>query len=114
MAHFAEIDENNIVVKVLVVDNSLEHRGADFLANDLRLGGTWIQTSYNHKVRKQFAGVGFTYDSVNDVFILPQPYPSWSLDENYDWKPPIEKPVETGKYFGWDEEKGEWFEAVFE
>ncbi|CAB4148598.1 hypothetical protein UFOVP537_12 [uncultured Caudovirales phage] len=114
MAHFAEIDENNIVVRVLVVDDSLEHRGADFLANDLGLGGRWIQTSYNNKIRKQFAGIGFTYDEVNDVFILPQPYPSWSLDKNYDWQPPIAQPIENGKYFDWNEEKGEWFETVFE
>jgi hypothetical protein len=113
MAHFAEI-QNNIVVRVLVVDNSLESRGADFLANDLGLGGTWVQTSFNNKIRKQFAGVGFTYDPVNDVFILPKPYPSWSLDANYDWQPPITQPVEVDKYFGWDEEKGEWFEAVVE
>ena len=67
MAHFAKI-ENNIVVEVLVVHNDLEHRGADFLANDLGLGGTWIQTSYNNNFRKQYAGIGYTYDAVNDVF----------------------------------------------
>lgn len=107
MAHFAEIDENNIVVRVLVVDNSLEHRGADFLANDLGLGGTWIQTSFNNKIRKQFAGIGFTYDPVNDVFILPRPYASWSLDKNYDWQPPIAKP-DDGKYYDWNELKQIW------
>jgi hypothetical protein len=113
MAHFAEI-QNNVVVRVLVVDNSLEHRGADFLANDLGLGGTWIQTSFNNKIRKQFAGIGFTYDPVNDVFILPKPYPSWSLDENYDWQPPIARPEEADKYFSWNEEAGEWQNATFE
>jgi hypothetical protein len=107
MAHFAEIDENNTVIRVLVVDNSLEHRGADFLANDLGLGGTWVQTSFNNKIRKQFAGVGFTYDPVNDVFILPKPYPSWSLDKNYDWKPPIEQPV-NNKNYDWNELKQIW------
>ena len=72
MAHFAEIDENNIVLRVLVVDNSLEAEGADFLANTLGLGGTWIQTSYNNNFRGRFAGIGMTYDPVNDVFVAPE------------------------------------------
>lgn len=110
MAHFAEIDENNIVQRVLVVDNSLEHRGADFLANDLGLGGNWIQTSYNNNFRKQYAGIGYFYDSVNDIFIAPQPYPSWSLDENFDWQPPISKP-ENGEWY-WIEEEMRWCENV--
>lgn len=106
MAHFAEIDKNNIVLRVLVVDNSLEHRGADFLANDLGLGGKWIQTSYNNNFRKQYAGIGFTYNPDADVFIAPQPYASWSLDENYDWQPPIPKPLEG--HWIWNEEAQEW------
>lgn len=69
MAHFAKIDENNKVVEVLVVDNSQEHRGAEFLAVDCGLGGTWVQTSYNANFRSKFAAIGDTYDSVNDVFI---------------------------------------------
>lgn len=69
MAHFAQIDSNNIVVRVLVVDNEHENRGQDFLANDLKLGGTWIQTSYNANFRGKFAGIGDTYDSENDVFV---------------------------------------------
>jgi len=83
MAHFAEIDNNNTVLRVLVVDNSLEHRGADFLANDLRLGGTWIQTSYNNNIRKNYAGIGYTYDSTRDAFIAPKPncHPEETLDE---------------------------------
>jgi hypothetical protein len=72
MAHFAEIDENNIVLRVLVVDNLLEDVGADFLANTLGLGGTWIQTSYNNNFRGKFAGIGMTYDAVNDVFVTPE------------------------------------------
>jgi hypothetical protein len=72
MAHFAEVNNNNIVVRVLVVDNSLEHRGADFLANDLGLGGTWIQTSYNSTIRYKYAAIGDTYDPVADVFIAPK------------------------------------------
>ena len=106
MAHFAEINDNNIVQRVLVVNNSLEHRGADFLANDLGLGGHWIQTSYNNNFRKQFAGIGFTYDADADVFIAPQPYPSWSLDENFDWQPPTPRPSE-GRWV-WDEESLIW------
>ena len=109
MAHFAEIDENNIVKRVLVVDNSLEHRGADFLANDLGLGGTWIQTSYNHNTRKQYAGAGFTYDAVNDVFIAPQPYPSWALDDDFNWQAPTPMPTE-GRWY-WNEAEQVWVDA---
>ena len=71
MAHFAEIDDNNIVKQVVVVDNSVEDRGADFLANDLGLGGRWIQTSYNNNFRGIFAGIGYWYDETNDVFVAP-------------------------------------------
>jgi hypothetical protein len=72
MAHFAEIDSNNTVLRVLVVDNSLEAEGADFLANTLGLGGTWIQTSYNANIRGKFAGIGDIYDAVDDVFVTPE------------------------------------------
>ena len=109
MAHFAEIDKNNVVKRVLVVDNSLEHRGADFLANDLGLGGNWVQTSYNNNFRKQYAGIDFSYDPVADVFIAPQPFPSWSLDDNYDWQAPTPKPTE-GKWY-WDEATLTWVEV---
>jgi len=110
MAHFACINENNIVTLVLVVHNDLEHRGADFLANDLGLGGIWIQTSYNNNIRKQFAGIGHTYDPVADVFIKPQPYSSWVLDENFDWQPPTPRPEGIGWY--WNEEELTWKEVV--
>jgi hypothetical protein len=108
MAHFARI-ENNLVTEVLVVHNDLEHRGADFLANDLGLGGTWVQTSYSNNFRKQYAGIGFSYNPVADVFIAPQPYQSWSLDENFDWQPPTPMPTE-GKW-DWDEDNLEWISA---
>jgi len=108
MAHFAEIDDNNIVQRVIVVDNSLEYRGADFLANDLGLGGNWIQTSYNHNIRKQFAGIGYTYDINADVFIAPQPFPSWLLDENFDWQAPTPRPEGMG--WRWDEDSLSWLE----
>ena len=110
MAHFAEIDENGIVKQVLVVPDAEEHRGQDFLANDLKLGGTWIQTSYNNKIRKQYAGIGFKYDADADVFIAPQPFPSWTLDENHDWKAPVEYPTD-GLIYQWNEEKKDW-EAI--
>jgi hypothetical protein len=109
MAHFAQINADNIVVQVLVVPDEQEHRGQDFLANDLGLGGNWIQTSYNHRIRKQFAGVGYTYNPVADIFIPPAPYPSWILDENYDWQPPIPKP-DSGIWY-WDESSGSWLEV---
>jgi hypothetical protein len=69
MAHFAEINKDNKVVRVLVVDNSQEHRGQEFLADDLGLGGRWIQTSYNANFRGKYAAIGDTYDEVNDVFV---------------------------------------------
>ena len=105
MAHFAKIDAYNIVQEVLVVDNSLEHRGEDFLSNELGLGGRWIQTSYNGNFRKQYAGVGFYYDETKDIFVSLQPYPSWVLDDNLDWKAPIERPDELSY---WDEETLSW------
>ena len=71
MAHFAEINENNVVIRVLVVDNSQEHRGQEFLANDLGLGGTWIQTSYNGNIRGKYAAIGDVYDQEADVFTSP-------------------------------------------
>ena len=107
MAHFARI-ENNIVSQVVVVDNSQEHRGQEFLSQDLGLGGIWIQTSYNNNFRKQYAGLGYIYDNINDVFIKPKPYPSWSLDENFDWQAPIPKPSICCK---WDEELQNWFDC---
>jgi hypothetical protein len=69
MAHFAEINKDNKVIRVLVVDNSQEHRGQEFLAEDLGLGGRWIQTSYNANIRGKYAGIGDTYDEVNDLFV---------------------------------------------
>lgn len=110
MAHFAEIDENNIVVRVLVVDNSQEHRGQDFLANDVGLGGTWIQTSYNRNFRGNFAATGYVYDPDLDAFYKPQPYPSWTLDTtNLIWTPPIPYP-EDGLPYDWDEASQQWIE----
>jgi len=72
MAHFAEV-ENGTVTRVLVVPDEQEHRGQDFLANELGLGGTWVQTSYNARIRKNYAGIGYTYDAERDAFIAPKP-----------------------------------------
>jgi len=71
MAHFAEIDSNNVVLRVLVVSDEHEHRGQEFLANDCGLGGTWIQTSYNANMRGKYAGISDIYDEVNDEFYTP-------------------------------------------
>jgi hypothetical protein len=95
MAHFAEIDSNNVVLRVLVVADEHEDRGQEFLAEELGLGGTWIQTSYNHRIRKQYAGIGYTYDAIADVFISPKKFPSWVLNSNYDWEPPVPIPNTT-------------------
>ena len=86
MAHFAEIDSNNEVIRVLVVDNEQEHRGQEFLAVDLGLGGYWVQTSYNDNFRKQYAGIKYVYNETENIFVSPQPGPDWALDENYDWQ----------------------------
>ena len=107
MAHFAEIDSTGNVLRVLVVGDDQEHRGQDFLANDLGLGGTWIQTSYNHKIRKQFAGIGFKYDADADVFVAPQPFASWTLDINHDWQPPVAMPNDD-QFYKWNETKKKW------
>jgi hypothetical protein len=109
MAHFAEIDDNGIVQRVLVISNDFEHRGADYLANDLGFGGNWIQTSYNNNFRKQFAGIGYTYDYINDLFISPKPFPSWILNSNFDWEAPIPQPKNISTV--WDEDKGRWVET---
>lgn len=108
MAHFAQIDGDNKVVRVLVVPDDQEHRGQEFLANDLKLGGNWVQTSYNNRIRKQYAGIGFTYDQEADVFIVPQPYPSWTLDANHDWQAPTPKPADATSMTYWDETSLSW------
>ena len=122
MAHFAEIDENNIVTRVLVVDNSQEDNGQEFLANTLGLGGTWIKTSYNTQggvhtnggtpLRKNYAGIGYTYDSGRDAFIPPKPYNSWVLNEDTClWNAPTPMPTD-GKPYRWNEDNLNWEEIV--
>ena len=82
MAHFAQIDNNNIVLQVLVIPSFQEHRGQQYLANDLNLGGIWKQTSYNNRIRKNYAGIGFTYDEIRDAFIPPKPGDNYILNED--------------------------------
>lgn len=103
MAYFAELDENNIVLRVTVVHENDAPNGAMFCHN--LLGGNWMETFDSGSVRKQYAGIGFTYDAVADQFVSPQPFPSWTLDANNDWQPPIPQP--EGRYY-WDEESLSW------
>lgn len=111
MAHFAEIDESGLVLRVLVVPDEEEHRGQQFLADDLLLGGKWIKTSYTGKIRKNFAGAGFQYDAERDAFIPPKPFPSWSLNEqSCQWEAPSPAPKDGGPY-RWDEDALAWVEA---
>lgn len=118
MAHFAEIDDNNIVVQVLVIPDNEENRGQEFLANDLGLGGVWIQTSFNTRggvhltggipLRKNYAGIGYVYDSVKDAFIPPKPFASWVLDEDTCiWAAPTPYPSD-GEIYSWNESALEW------
>ena len=114
MAHFAQIDENNVVIQVLVVPDNAEDRGQDYLANDLGLGGTWVQTSYNNRIRKNYAGIGSTYDAERDAFIPPKNFPSWVLnEETCRWEPPIPYPTD-GVMYQWDEEITNWKAIVNE
>lgn len=117
MAHFARI-ENNIVTEVLVVSNDQEHRGQEFLADDLGLGGVWLQTSYNTlggihtsggtPFRKNYAGIGYTYDPDRDAFIPPKPFESWVLNEDTClWEPPTPYP-DDGEQYTWDETTVSW------
>ena len=118
MAHFAQL-EKNIVKQVIVVSNQdildengqeSEQKGIDFCSN--LLGGTWKQTSYNAKIRKNYAGVGYTYDETLDAFIAPKPYNSWLLDETTaQWKSPVDYPTDDKKYT-WDENTTSWKELV--
>ena len=110
MAHFAQIDENNIVLQVLVVPDEQQQRGHEYLSSDLGLGGTWVQTSYNGSIRKMFAGVGYTYNQELDIFLPPKPFQSWVLNETLgQWDAPIERPeVGEGMVSIWNEENQEW------
>ena len=128
MAHFAELDENNIVTRVVVVSNDIETAAGPLGENNMHVdgetwcvnffkGGTWKQTSYGHNFRKQYAGIGYTYDSSKDKFIKVKPYSSWSLDSNDDWQAPVtypsittygsNDPLDTYS-ISWDEDNLRW------
>jgi hypothetical protein len=124
MAHFAQLDENNIVTQVIVVDNKDitdpftgqedEILGIAFCKK--LLGGKWVQTSYNNNIRKRYAGVGYSYNPGLDAFVPPKPFESWVLNnETTDWESPVgpapeltEAEVEAGSRYQWNEENGEW------
>ena len=118
MAHFAELGENNTVLRVIVVANKdtqdtfgveQESIGAEFCRN--LLGGTWKQTSYNASFRKNYAGIGYTYDSQRDAFVPPRPFASWVLDEDTCmWTAPVAYP-DDGKMYTWDEDSTNWVES---
>lgn len=117
MAHFAKI-EDGIVTSVIVVSDddapnpapsNSEPAGQAFIENVLKLDGEWKQTSYNGTFRANYAGKGFTYDSENDVFIASQPYPSWSLNDAWQWEAPIALPEDADTVpYEWDEDSGAW------
>lgn len=124
MAHFAELDSNNIVVRVLAVDNKIlkdeagvehEQKGIDFLQNIFGAQTNWKQTSYTNSFRVRYAGPKFSFDSVLNAFIPPKPYPSWVLDVNIaNWVAPVLKPnltpdeEEAGMFYVWNEEFLRW------
>ena len=108
MAHWAEIDENNIVLRVTVGDNNEPDEGYQWLLDNL--GGTWIKTSYNNNIRGVFAGIGYSYNSDEDIFITPQPYPSWTRNGSY-WQAPTPMPTD-GKLYNWDEDTTSWVEIA--
>lgn len=121
MAHYALLNSENVVVKVITgvdetetqLDNGVEVGGsaeaweAFYASQPWHSGLTCKRTSYNSNIRKQYAGIGFTYDPVADVFVTPQPYPSWTLDENHDWQPPVVMPTD-GEMYTWNEDTQAW------
>jgi len=127
MAHFAQIDANNVVTQVIVVANKdtadangveKEYIGAAFC--EKLFGGTWKQTSYNGTIRKNYAGIGYTYDADIDAFVPPKPFASWVLNnETAQWEAPVPMPEDAGtgeppKMYSWDEETTSWVEVQTE
>lgn len=110
MAHWAELDENNIVLRVTVGDNNESDEGYQWLIDNL--GGRWIKTSYNGRIRKNFAGIGFVYDENRDAFIPPKPFNSWILnEETCIWEAPTSYPSD-GKIYTWNESTLSWDEVI--
>ncbi len=123
MAHFAELDRNNQVVRVVVISNDdVTKNGGDrhanaevFVTNIIGHEGTgvaWKQTSFNHNFRKQYAGEGYTYDSSKDIFIGIKPFPSWVLNSDDDWEAPVTYP-EDSKDYKWNETTKAWDEVNY-
>ena len=120
MAHFAQLDENNIVLQVIVVsdadtsdENGVEREEIGVFFCQCLFGSEtrWKQTSYNRRIRKNYAGIGYKYDEVRDAFVPPQPYYSWVLNEETAiWEPPVLKPSD-GKFYDWDELMASWVEV---
>lgn len=118
MAHFCELDSNNVVLRVVVVDtkdnstaDGVEKESIGQAFCERLFGGRWVQTSYNNKIRKRYAGIGYTYNESLDAFIAPQPFPSWTLDNaTADWVAPVPYPTD-GKSYYWDEEDQSWTES---
>ena len=108
MAHYAFLDENNIVTQVIVGRNE-DELGVDWedYYGNIK-GQKCVRTSYNNRIRKQYAGIGYSYDQSADVFIAPQPFPSWTLDSNHDWQAPKPRPLEG--FWRWNEESLDWVE----
>ena len=119
MAHFAQLDENNVVTQVIVVNNNdclldgVENEivGVVFCKSLFGEDTIWKQTSYNGTIRKNYAGIGYTYQTDIDAFVPPQPYPSWTLDANAQWQPPVAMPTD-GKMYSWDEATTSWVEII--
>ena len=118
MAHFAKLNENNIVTEAIVVNNNelldngveSESKGVAFCQS--LFGGNWKQTSYNGNIRKNYAGIGMTYDAVRDAFIAPKPFNSWVLDEETcRWEAPVAMPTQEGKRYTWNEATLAWVEV---
>jgi len=115
MAHFAKLDDNNVVLEVHCVHNNellvdgieSEAKGIEFLVAWSGGYTNWKQTSYNGNFRKNYAGAGYTYQTDIDAFVAPKPYASWTLDANAQWQPPVAKPTDGGMYM-WDEATTSW------
>ena len=103
MSHWAELDKNNVVIRVLVGDNNEADEGYQWLADNL--GGTWIQTSYNSRIRGTYAGISYSYNADEDIFITPQPYPSWLRVGSF-WQAPT--PMPSDGMYSWNEEDQSW------
>ena len=115
MAHFAKLGVGNIIEAVHVVSNDIattEQDGVDFLNNLYNTRDVWVQTSYNNNIRKNFAGIGYSYDQTRDAFIPPKPFNSWILNEDTcRWKSPVAMPtteLENNQYYSWNESILNW------